>query len=76
MWRRPSQAVKGQYLKLTVYVEDNISTGPNQTEELNATNEILEKFDGKIIEPTFAGNALLWGALGAQLHYNRAERMI
>ena len=74
MWRRPSQAVKGQYLKLTVYVDDNILTGPNLNEAIHATNEILKSFDGKVIQPEFEGNVLLWGVLGAQLHYNQAER--
>ena len=51
MWRKASNVHKGKYLKLSIYVGDNILAGPDESETSAHVNQILAKLAGRIIEP-------------------------
>jgi hypothetical protein len=74
MWRKPSKAVVDRFLKLTVYVDDNIVAGPDENELINETDEIMKKFSGRNLVPTVVGTVQRWDILGAQLDYDRVSR--
>ena len=71
MWRRPSSAVPGKYLKLSIYVDDNVMGGPDKQETEKEMNRILTKLAGRVIKPTIGRGGLTWDCLGADLTYNR-----
>ena len=75
LWRRESRAVDGQFVKMSVYVDDIFVAGPCRREVESLVGEILAEFPGKIIEPTqLKDGSLLWDALGADFTYNRSRR--
>jgi hypothetical protein len=71
LYRRESRAVPGQFLKLSVYVDDNLATGPNKKELDKEVSIILKKFPGRIIEPEIEGDFEIWDLLGATWAYSR-----
>ena len=74
LWKRESKLSPGDFLQLSVYVDDNFLSGSHKSEVEEATSEILKEFPGKIIPPKeLEGGWLLWDALGADFKY-RPER--
>jgi hypothetical protein len=65
---------QGQFLKLSVYVDDNIITGPHYTELESEMAKILEQYSGRVIEPEVCGNSQKWDVHGADLSYDRVKR--
>ena len=49
LYRKPSASVPGEWLKMSVYVDDNILTGPNEEEVTREVEMILARFPGRII---------------------------
>ena len=70
MWRKPSTTEEG-WLKLAVYVDDNVLTGPDEQEVDFEVKKILDVFKGRVIEPEKRGNFLVWDILGSDLWYDR-----
>ena len=80
IWKKESEKVPGNYLKLAVYVGDNALTGPDQVETIRETENILKKFPGSMIQP---GGVFIegqkfqrWDILGADLLYHRKSKTI
>ena len=68
LWRRGS-------LLLSMYVDDTLLAGPNQSEVEAARQEILSEFSGKLIEPkTDSDGNQVWDLNGVNLTYNRNRR--
>jgi hypothetical protein len=74
LWRMPSEYKKGTFLKLSVYVDDNVITGQEDAEVLFQTNRILQIFTGRMIEPERRGKWQIWDILGAEFSFCREER--
>ena len=75
LWRKQSKTMPGRYLKLSVYVDDNLITSPCKWELDEEMQRILKVFPGRLIEPEDLGNGWLrWDILGSDLHYNRGLR--
>jgi hypothetical protein len=75
LWRKPSKACPGKWLRLGVFVDDNTCTGPDLN-ELNAEIEkVLAVFPGKIIKPDkMPDNWLRYDLLGTDVWYRRETR--
>jgi hypothetical protein len=75
MYRKLSVIHPTKYLKLGVYVDDNILSGPDQKETQRETNAILEVFSGTMIpsEEVIVDGVTYnrWDILGADFLYNR-----
>ena len=69
--RKPSKMVKGQYLKLSVCVDDNLISGPKKDELQIQIQAILERFPGWVIEPGRQGDFEIWDLPGANWWYCR-----
>ena len=75
LYRKPSKTVKGKYLKLAVYVDDNTCAGPNKRELQEEVQRVLDVFPGKIIPPEHMGNGWLrYDLLGTDVWYNQETR--
>ena len=75
IWRKQSGEVIGRYLKMSVYVDDNIITGPSLPELEKEMRFILAQYAGREIKPELEPNGWqLWDALGAEFRYNRSQR--
>jgi hypothetical protein len=73
LWRKPSK-VKGRFLKLSVYVDDNLMTSPDARELQKEMERILQVFPGREIKPEdIGGGWLRWDILGADLEYHQAS---
>ena len=65
----------GRYLKMSVYVDDNIITGPSLPELEREMKQILSMYAGREIKADLEPNGWqVWDALGAEFRYNRAQR--
>ena len=64
LYRRPSLLAPGKWLKLSVYVDDNLATGPIKSELDTQVRLVLDKFPGRIIEPEVKGASVPGAYLG------------
>ena len=80
MYRMESRVHAGKFLKLGVYVDDNILSGPCQAEAIRETRRILKEFSGTEIPcdtVTVGGEVYSrWDILGADLLVNRQKRLM
>ena len=74
LWRKPSVSKQGKFLKLSVYVDDNIMTGPCELELEEQMAKVLAQYPGRIIQPIINGSSQTWDVLGADLQYDRLRR--
>ena len=74
MWRKPSDDRPGKFVKLPVYVDDNLLTGPSVREVESETTKILGVFKAKILYPVVKNKWQIWDVLGAELSYNGSDR--
>ena len=76
LWRKPSKAVPGTQLKLGVYVDDNVASGPNPQELQHEVTTIMAKFPGRLIPHVSKGEWKMWDILGADFwHCRRLKSM-
>ena len=73
LYRKPSLCAPGQFLKLSVYVDDTLLSGPSQAEVSENVGLILERFPGRVIEPEFRGGFAVYDLLGANWFYSQAR---
>jgi hypothetical protein len=71
MWRKPSRVSENTFMKISVYVDDNVICGPDYEELTRETKKILKKVDGRIEEHRLEGGFCVWDCLGAKLQYKR-----
>ena len=79
LWRKPSKTRPGKFLKVSVYVDDNLITGPDKEEIANELNSIFGLFPGQIIDmkETVDEAGAKWLSLdflGADVHYSSDAR--
>lgn len=79
IWKRASKHVSGRFPKLSVYVDDNLMTGPSAAELRDALQEILQFVSEREIPTidTFDEFGNKWqylDLLGPDLHYSRSAR--
>ena len=79
LWRKPSKQVPGRFLKKSVYVDDNLITGPNKNELKQELEAIFEKMPGKIIPAVVSKDAEgfeweFFDFLGADCHYSQQRK--
>ena len=74
MWRKPSSDIPGKFVKLSVYVDDNLLTGPSVCEVESEVAKTLGVSKGKILHPVLKNGWQVWDVLGAELSYNRSQR--
>ena len=78
LWKKKS--VSGGWMKLSVYVDDCICAGPDETEVLEEVKKITDKFPGNIIQPKVATvdglTGLLYDILGADVFYCREHKYL
>jgi hypothetical protein len=73
MWRKPSCVHKNSFMKLSVYVDDNLICGPDFKELNHETAEILKHVSGRIEPHKVEGGFHVWDCLGAKLQYKRSS---
>ena len=73
MWRKPSRAHPQKFMKLSVYVDDNVICGPHKQELNHETETILKHVSGRIEPPKIEGGYHVWDCLGAKLQYKRSS---
>ena len=64
LWKKESKSVRGTYLKLSVYVDDNLIAGANKDEVETEMDEILKIFAGREIKPKVEGDWIWFDILG------------
>lgn len=78
IWRKPSLAVPGRYLKKSVYVDDNLATGPCANELKEEVNKIFAAHPGKEIAMRWITKGGAWHQefdfLGADVCYSQEAR--
>ena len=74
LYRKKSRAGDGQFLKLSVYVDDNFITGPDLLELEEEIRLILAQYAGREIKAEVQGNWQKWDVLGAEFEYNRRAK--
>ena len=73
LYRRRSKIFSDRWLRLSVYVDDNLASGPCKRELEEAVKEIFKIHPGKIIHPDKIGKYLRWDILGADVLYCQEE---
>ncbi len=74
MYKKPSKKYPKEYLKLSVYVDDNIMGGPDKPELKAEVQIILNRFSGRFLEgSSFGGTFLKYDFLGADFLYDQAN---
>ena len=67
----------GQYMHVTVYVDDSIIVGPNQADIRIEMNKILKRFPGKVIPPVIDGEGNhIRDVIGVTMKYNREKKYL
>jgi hypothetical protein len=79
LWKKESAVVPGRHLKMSVYVDDNIMTGPNEEELHRELEKVLEMAPGRVISCTnhADSNGDVWKIfdfLGAMVWHCRAKK--
>jgi len=79
LWRKPSVVIPGKYLKKSVYVDNNLATGPDLNELQGELNKIFGFCSGRFIDITTRRDpdGTLWqdlDFLGSDVEYNRQKR--
>ena len=59
MYKKASRTHKGEYLKLSVYVDDNTIGGPDEAEVKREIKMILSRFSGRFIEGVKVGGGFV-----------------
>ena len=79
LWRKESKAKPGKYLKMSVYVDDNLICGPDEAELHDELKKILDIAPGQVIPMKESWDA--WGNkwqsldfLGSDVSYSRDAR--
>ncbi|CAD7943975.1 unnamed protein product [Amoebophrya sp. A120] len=75
LWKKPSVKVPSKFLKLSVYVDDNVGTGPHKQELDQELAQVMQKFPGKYIPYDDLGEGWKrWDILGGDFIYRRETR--
>ena len=79
LWRKPSSVVARKFLKKSVYVDDNLTAGPDPDELMAELNKIFTHVPGRLIEfQTITDEkGISWTKvdfLGATVYYSRESR--
>ncbi len=69
LWKRPSVACPGKFLKQSIYVDDNCLAGPNKAEVDKTVKQFLERFPGDVIQPRLIDGFEVYDYLRADLYY-------
>jgi hypothetical protein len=76
IWRKAS-SLGGSWMKLLVYVDDNLIAGPCEREVSSEMKKVLALFPGRVIDPVRGGSLgegwEEWDVLGATFSYNRSH---
>jgi len=73
MWRKHSTRADA-WIKMIVYVDDNVITGPDEAELSAEMGKIMKLFPGREIASVLSKDGFAeWGILGATLSYNRGR---
>ena len=73
--KEPGLFRKGE-MRLALWVDDSLLTGPNLGICTAEMEKILEMFPGKVVPPKLEGNWEVRDLLGATLRYNRTARLM
>ena len=73
IYRKASQVRENSFLKLSVYVDDNLIAGPDLQELQKEIDLILARFKGRAIPPVVDGSTHTYDLLGADWHYCREQ---
>jgi len=83
LWKKKSAVHPGRYLKMSVYVDDNVIAGPDTDEITSCIDEIFQSFPGRIIEPREIKNfqnkgvsAHVHDILGQDVTYERTTKFL
>jgi hypothetical protein len=74
MWRKEPTVYKGKLLRLSIYADDNIPSGPDKKEAKMQSDRILSQLAGRAIEPIVSKGGMMWDCLGADLWYSREKK--
>ena len=75
LWRRLSVVVLDRFVKMSVYADDRLATGPCERELDAEVARVLTVFPGKIIPADDLGDGWVrWDLLGGDLLYRRSSR--
>ncbi|CAD7939189.1 unnamed protein product [Amoebophrya sp. A25] len=82
LWRKKSKTHPGKYMKMSVYVDDNLATGPDYHELRSELDRIFSRAPGRPIEMAKRVDSLTgfewleFDFLGAIVHYCREARSV
>ena len=75
LWRKRSKNGKS-WIKMAVYVDDNIICAPSENELGEEMNKFLKKFPGREVPPEEQGGWKSWDILGADVLYSAQKRTL